>query len=180
MAHERIVLAGGCFWGVEAVFDALTGVERAVSGYAGGEERSAKYDMVCTGKTGHAEAVEITYNPSIIHLRRLLEVYFLVAHDPTQLDRQGHDVGPQYRSAVFYTGDEQKAIAQAYIRELENAKVFSKPIVTALEPLRAFYPAEDYHQRFVALNPDHPYVCQSDKPKLEHLRKRFPELLKTA
>src|SRR5581483_12007151 len=117
---------GGCFWGVEAVFDALSGVERAVSGYAGGEERSANYEMVCTGKSGHAEAVEITYDPSVISLRRLLEVYFFVAHDPTQLNRQGHDVGPQYRSAIFYRTDEQKAIAQAYVSELEKTNAFPK------------------------------------------------------
>ena len=175
---ERIVLAGGCFWGVEAVFDALAGVERAVSGYAGGDERSANYHMVCTGKTGHAEAVEVSYDSSIISLRRLLEVYFLVAHDPTELNRQGNDVGPQYRSAVFYMTAEQKATAEAYIRELDQAKAFGRPIVTVLQALQAFYPAETYHQQFVSRNPDHPYVCQSDKPKLERLRRRFPELLK--
>jgi len=180
MITERVVLAGGCFWGVEAVFAALEGVGDAVSGYAGGTRDTATYQMVCTGATGHAEAVEITYDPALISLRRILEVYFFVAHDPTQLNRQGPDTGTQYRSGIFYTTDAQRDSAAAYIRELDEAKAFARPIVTTLEPLQAFYPAEPYHQRFVDRNPDHPYVCQSDIPKLERLRRRFPELLKAA
>jgi peptide-methionine (S)-S-oxide reductase len=178
MTTERVVLAGGCFWGVEAVFAALEGVEDAVSGYAGGSKDTAKYEMVCSGATGHAEAVELTYDPTILSLRRILEVYFFIAHDPTQFNRQGPDTGTQYRSGIFYTTDVQREIAAAYIRELDQAKAFARPIVTTLEPLEAFFPAEPYHQRFVDRNPDHPYVCQSDKPKLDHLRRRFPELLK--
>lgn len=180
MTTERVVLAGGCFWGVEAVFAALEGVENVVSGYAGGSKDTATYEMVCSGVTGHAEAVEVTFDSDRISLRRILEVYFFVAHDPTQRNRQGPDTGTQYRSGIFSMTDAQRESAAAYIRELDEAKAFARPIVTTLEPLQAFYPAEPYHQRFVDRNPDHPYVCRSDKPKLEHLRRRFPELLKAA
>jgi peptide-methionine (S)-S-oxide reductase len=179
MTTERAVFAGGCFWGTEAVFAALRGVEKAVSGYDGGDPQTATYEAVCTGLTGHAEAAEVSYDPSAISFRRLLEVFFLIAHDPTQLNRQGPDVGTQYRSGIFYTTEQQRESAAAYIRELDESKIFNSPIVTTLQALTTFHSAEAYHQRFVDRHPDHPYVCQSDKPKLEQLRRRFPELLKT-
>ncbi len=174
---ERVVLAGGCFWGVEAVFAALKGVHHAVSGYTGGSERTANYEAVCTGATGHAEAVEVTYDPATLSFHRLLEVYFLVAHDPTQRNRQGPDIGPQYRSGIFFTTDEQKRITEEYIRQLDREGRFRAPIVTTVEPLAIFHPAEAYHQQFVERNPNHPYVCQSDKPKLARLRELFPDLI---
>jgi peptide-methionine (S)-S-oxide reductase len=175
---ETAVLAGGCFWGVEAIFDAINGVSDAVSGYAGGSKTTAHYEVVSTGTTGHAESVQITFDPSKISFGQLLKVYFSVAHDPTELNRQGPDEGTQYRSEIFYTSDEQKRVAEAYIQQLNAAKVFRKPIVTKVAPLQAFYPAEDYHQDFVKKNPRQGYVAQNDLPKLDHLHQEFPELLK--
>lgn len=172
------VLAGGCFWGMEAVFASLKGVSGVVAGYAGGTAETAHYEAVSTGRTGHAESVKINYDPSRISFGRLLEVYFTVAHDPTELDRQGPDAGPQYRSAIFFTTLEQKRVAEAFIRELERKQTFGRPIVTKIAPLAAFYPAEEHHQHFVARNPDQPYVVYNDLPKLKHLRARFPDLLK--
>jgi len=169
--------AGGCFWCVEAVFEPLDGVLNAVSGYAGGASESANYNAVSAGKTKHAEAVQITYDPAKISYGTLLQV-FLSTHDPTTLDRQGTDLGHQYRSAIFYATDEQKEVAQAYIRQLEQAKVFDKPIVTTLERLEKFHAAEDYHQNFVARNPDHPYVRAWVPAKLKKLREQYPQLLK--
>jgi peptide-methionine (S)-S-oxide reductase len=175
---ETAVLAGGCFWGVEAVFDAVKGVSDAVAGYAGGSKANAHYEIVSTGTTGHAESVQITFDPSQISFGKLLEIYFSVAHDPTELNRQGPDEGTQYRSEIFYTSEEQKRVAEAYIQQLSAAKVFRGPIVTKVAPLQAFYRAEEYHQDYVAHNPNQPYVAYNDVPKLAKLRKEFPELVK--
>jgi peptide-methionine (S)-S-oxide reductase len=176
-AGERIaVLAGGCFWGVDAVFKHVRGVSQVVSGYAGGSAPTAHYDIVSTGTTGHAESVRITYDASRISYAELLRVFFSVAHDPTELNRQGPDTGPQYRSAIFYANEEQKQIAQAYIAQLDGAKVFPGAIVTQVVPLREFYPAEAYHQDFVARHPAHPYIAMYDLPKLQALRTQFPAL----
>jgi peptide-methionine (S)-S-oxide reductase len=179
-AHQPAVavLAGGCFWGVEAVFEHLKGVTDVVSGYAGGSGNTAHYDMVGTGRTGHAESVQIAYDPSLISYGKLLQVFFAVAHDPTQLNRQGPDEGTQYRSAIFYQSEEQKRVAEAYIQQLTESKAFRHPIVTKVVPLPAFYPAEEYHQNFIARNPGNPYVMYNDLPKLSQLKKRFPELTK--
>jgi peptide-methionine (S)-S-oxide reductase len=177
-ATQKVVLAGGCFWGMEAIFESLKGVSSAVSGYAGGSKDTAHYEIVSTGETGHAESVEITYDPAQISFQQLLEVFFLVAHDPTELNRQGPDEGSQYRSVIFYTSDAQKKTAAAYMLQLQRDKVFGAPIVTQLVPLQAFYPAENYHQHFVAHNPYYPYVVVNDLPKLAHLRKQFPQLVK--
>ncbi len=178
--QQTAVLAGGCFWGMEAVFENLRGVKRAVAGYAGGSKEAAHYEIVSSGTTGHAESVQITYDPSVISYRELLHVYFTVAHDPTELNRQGPDEGTQYRSAIFYASDEQKQVAQAYIRELTQQKKFRNPIVTQVVPLQAFYPAEDYHQHFVQHNPYNPYVATFDLPKLAELRSKFPQLVVSA
>ncbi len=175
---ETAVLAGGCFWGVEAVFDAVKGVSDAVAGYAGGSKANAHYEIVSSGTTGHAESVQVTFDPSQISYGKLLEIYFAVAHDPTELNRQGPDVGTQYRSEIFYTTEEQKKVAEAYIQQLDAAKVFHGRIVTKVAPLQAFYRAEDYHQDFVAHNPGYPYVVYNDLPKLAKLHKEFPELVK--
>lgn len=175
---QRVVLAGGCFWGMQAVFEPLKGVTKAVAGYSGGSALTAHYDIVSTGMTGHAESVEVTYDPAQISFKQLLDVYFLVAHDPTELNRQGPDDGTQYRSEIFFTTTAQRDEATAYIKHLAIAKVYSAPIVTKLEPLRAFYAAEGYHQDYVAHNPDSPYVMYNDKPKLVALRHRFPQLLR--
>jgi peptide-methionine (S)-S-oxide reductase len=175
---ETVVVAGGCFWGVQAVFSELKGVSSAISGYAGGSKANAHYEIVSTGTTGHAESVQITFDPSQISFGQLLKIYFSVAHDPTELNRQGPDEGTQYRSEIFYTSDEQKKIAEAYIQQLTEAKVFRRPIVTKVAPLQAFYPAEDYHQNYVARNPHQPYVAYNDLPKLTNLRAEFPDLLK--
>ena len=175
---ETAVFAGGCFWGVEAVFESLNGVTNAVSGYAGGSKLTAHYEIVGTGVTGHAESVQVTYDPSQISYGQLLKVYFSVAHDPTELNRQGPDEGTQYRSAIFYANDEQKRIAEAYIKQLTAAKAFAEPIVTKLTPLQAFYPAEDHHQDFVKRNPRQGYVVHNDLPKLDALRAEFPQLIK--
>lgn len=177
--RQQAVLAGGCFWGVEAVFEQLRGVTGVVSGYAGGAANTAHYEMVGTDRTGHAESVQITYDPSQISYGKLLQVFFSVAHDPTQLNRQGPDEGTQYRSAIFYQTEEQKRVAEAYIRQLNDAKAFRRPIVTRVVPLPAFYPAEAYHQNFIARNPGNPYVVYNDLPKLSQLKKRFPELVKS-
>ncbi|HTX58907.1 MAG TPA: peptide-methionine (S)-S-oxide reductase MsrA [Verrucomicrobiae bacterium] len=174
---QSVVLAGGCFWGMQAVFGALRGVT-AVAGYSGGDEATAHYEMVSTGTTGHAESVELTYDPAKISFAQILEVYFLVAHDPTELDRQGPDDGTQYRSEIFYTTPQQLAASRAYIAKLTSEKIFNAPIVTQLAPLRGFYPAEAYHQNFVAHNPDNPYVVYNDLPKLQKLKEKFPQLLR--
>jgi peptide-methionine (S)-S-oxide reductase len=170
------VLAGGCFWGIEAVFEHVKGVTKVVSGYAGGTKETASYDKVSSGKTGHAEAVQITYDPAQVSYGTLLKVFFSVAHDPTQLNRQGPDVGPQYRSAIFYGSDEEKRAAEAYIAQLEQAKAFPRPIVTDVAPLDEFYPAEDYHQDYAVRNPTQPYIVIHDLPKVERLKAEHPEL----
>jgi peptide-methionine (S)-S-oxide reductase len=177
---QHVVFAGGCFWGVEGVFENVRGVRSAVAGYAGGAPVTAHYEMVSTGLTGHAESVDVTYDPAQISFHDLLAVFFLVAHDPTEVDRQGPDTGSQYRSSIFYTTPAQKAAAQAYIAGLEKAKTFSAPIVTKVVPLAGFYPAEAYHQHFMARNPDYPYIVQEDLPKVQHLHERFPELFKAS
>jgi len=174
--NETAVFAGGCFWGVEAVYRHLAGVSKAVSGYAGGSTKNPTYTGVSMGTTGHAESVQVTYVPAKITYGQLLRVFFSVAHDPTQLNRQGPDVGTQYRSAIFYANDEQKRIAEAYIAQLGAAKAFPGPIVTQLAPLAAFYPAEDYHQNYLALHPREPYIVYNDLPKLDALKTQFPAL----
>ncbi len=175
---QTAVLAGGCFWGVEAVFDHLKGVKNAVSGFAGGEKSTAHYETVSTGSTGHAESVEITYDPSQITYGQLLKVYFAIAHDPTELNRQGPDSGTQYRSAIFYQNDEQKNVAQAYIKQLNEAHVFPQRIVTQVVPLHGFYAAEGYHQHFLESHPDYPYIVYNDLPKLYALKKQYPAMCK--
>ncbi|RWM97745.1 MAG: peptide-methionine (S)-S-oxide reductase [Mesorhizobium sp.] len=173
---EKAIFAGGCFWGVQGVFQHVKGVSKAVSGYAGGSAENAVYEIVGTGRTGHAESVEITYDPSKVTYGQLLQVYFSVAHNPTQLNYQGPDQGTQYRSTIFAENDEQKKIAESYIAQLDKAKVFSKPIVTTLETGKTFYPAEDYHQDFLTLNPTYPYIVSNDLPKIENLKALFPAL----
>ena len=168
------VFAGGCFWGVDAVFKHVKGVTKVVSGYSGGSAATAKYMIVGSGTTGHAESVEVTYDPSKIGYTDLLKVFFSVAHDPTQKNRQGPDVGTQYRSAIFYANAEQKQLAQGYIDQLTAAKAFPKPIATEVAALDKFYPAEDYHQNYLALHPTQPYIVYNDLPKLEELKKEFP------
>jgi len=170
---QTVVLAGGCFWGVQAVFQHTKGVTSAVSGYAGGDKSTAHYETVGTGRTGHAESVSVTFDPHQISLGKILQIYFSVAHNPTELNRQGPDVGTQYRSAIFYADDEQKKVAAAYVAQLDKAKVFPGPIVTQLEPLRGFYPAEDYHQDFAVLHPSYPYIVFNDLPKVDHLKRMF-------
>ncbi len=176
--QETAVLAGGCFWGVEAVFERLNGVSDVVSGFAGGSRMTAHYEVVSMGATGHAESVRITYDPAVITFGRLLKVFFAVAHDPTELNRQGPDEGTQYRSSIFYANDEQKQVALSYIKQLAAAKMFRRPIVTTVVPLEGFYPAEAYHQHFLDRNPNYPYIVYNDLPKLRHLSQEFPELLK--
>jgi peptide-methionine (S)-S-oxide reductase len=176
--QQTAVLAGGCFWGIEGVFEHLKGVSNVVSGYAGGSARDAIYERVGTGQTGHAEAVQITYDPSQITYGQLLKVYFAVAHDPTQLNEQEPDSGTQYRSAIFFSNASQKQVAQSYIKQLNGAKVFKKAIATQLSPLSKFYAAEDYHQNFLARNPTYPYIVMFDMPKIKALQKQFPELYK--
>ena len=172
------VFAGGCFWGVDAVFKHVKGVRNVLSGYSGGSAATAKYLLVGTGTTGHAESVQVTYDPSKVSYAELLKVFFSVAHDPTQLDRQGPDVGSQYRSAIFYANPTQKEIAQRYIAQLDAAKAFKRPIVTQVVPLDKFYAAEDYHQNYLALHPDQPYIVYNDLPKLAELKKEFPAYYK--
>lgn len=176
--EQRVVLGGGCFWCVEAVFLAVDGVTGVTSGYAGGRAETANYDDVCTGQTGHAEVVEVRYQPDRVSFGELLKVFFSVAHDPTQVNRQGNDRGTQYRSAIFYESEEQKEVAADYIRKLDESGVYGAPIATTLEPLEAFYPAEEYHQNFAARNPFQPYVMAVAAPKMDKLRQGFPEYLK--
>jgi peptide-methionine (S)-S-oxide reductase len=176
--QEKAVVAGGCFWGVQAVFEHVKGVTKVVSGYAGGDAQTATYDQVSTETTGHAESVEITYDPSVITYGQLLKVYFSVAHDPTELNRQGPDAGTSYRSAIFFTTPDQERIAKAYISQLGQAKVFPRPIVTQVVSLPAFYPAEAYHQDFFVHNPTYPYIVINDRPKVEHLKSEWPSLYK--
>ena len=176
VATETAVVAGGCFWGVQGVFQHVTGVTNAVSGYAGGEKQTAHYEMVGSGATGHAEAVEITYDPSRISYGKILQIFLAVAHDPTQLNRQGPDVGTQYRTAIFPRNQEQAAVAKAYLAQLDRARTYKAAIVTRLEPDRPFYRAEDYHQDFLTLNPTYPYIVYNDLPKIENLKRIFPGL----
>lgn len=175
-SHQIAVLAGGCFWGVQAVFEHLKEVSSVTSGYSGGYVKSPSYESVSMGVTGHAESVRIVYDPSQLTYGQILMVFFSVAHDPTQWNRQGPDTGSQYRSLILFTSEEQKHIAQAYIAQLDAAKVYSRPIVTKVEPFQAFYPAEDYHQDYLKHNPDNPYIVYNDLPKLENLKKEFPAL----
>jgi peptide-methionine (S)-S-oxide reductase len=172
---QTAVLAGGCFWGVQGVFQHTTGVVNAVSGYSGGSKTTADYNKVSTGTTGHAESVEIKFDPKKISYGRILQIFFSVVHDPTQLNRQGPDSGTQYRSAIFTTNDEQKKVAEAYIAQLNAAKVFKKPIVTQVGPVEAFYAAEGYHQDYLTLHPNQPYIAYNDIPKVENLKKIFAE-----
>jgi peptide-methionine (S)-S-oxide reductase len=174
--EQTAVLAGGCFWGIQAVFEHVKGVISATSGYSGGSSQKAQYEQVSTGETGHAESVKIIFDASQISYGRILQIFFSVAHDPTQLNRQGPDEGTQYRSVIFYDSDEQKRTAEAYIAQLEQAKVFSHRIVTQIVPLKAFYPAEPYHQDFAARHPEDPYIVYNDAPKIVHLRELFPDL----
>ena len=176
--EQTAILAGGCFWGVEAVFEHVKGVSRVESGYSGGSGATAQYDTVSSGATGHAESVRIAYDPSQITYGQLLKVFFAVAHDPTELNRQGPDTGTQYRSAIFYSNEEQKRIAQAYIEQLNQAKVFGRKIVTQVVPLQSFNVAEGYHQDYLVHHPNDPYIVYNDLPKLENLRKLLPELYK--
>ena len=173
---QTAVLSGGCFWGVQAVFQHVKGVISVTSGYSGGSAKNAEYEVVSTGETGHAESVQIVYDPSQITYGELLQIFFSVAHDPTQLNRQGPDEGTQYRSAIFYANDEQKRIAEAYIAQLNQAKMFCPAIVTQVVALEAFYPAEAYHQNYAALHPNQPYIVFNDAPKVEHLKQQFPDL----
>ena len=175
-AKETVVLAGGCFWGVQGVFQHVKGVLNAVSGYAGGEKSAADYETVSTGSTGHAESVRVTYDPSQITLGQILRVYFSVAHDPTELNRQGPDTGTQYRSAIFPTTPEQARIAKAYIAEINKARVFGAALVTKIEPGREFFPAEGYHQDYLTLHPRQPYIVYNDLPKIADLKTTLPDL----
>ena len=173
---ETVVLAGGCFWGMQAIFQHVKGVTKAVSGYAGGEAGTAEYETVSTGTTGHAESVQVTYDSSQITLGQILKVYFSVAHDPTELNYQGPDHGTQYRSAIFYVTPDQQKVASTYIEQLNKAKSYSSPIVTKLEPLNGFYAAEAYHQDYARIHPDNAYIKFNDLPKVEHLQEQFPSL----
>jgi peptide-methionine (S)-S-oxide reductase len=175
-SEQTAVVAGGCFWGIQAVFQHVKGVIGATSGYSGGAAATAEYKLVSNGDTGQAESVKIAYDPSQITYGQLFRVFFSVAHDPTQLNRQGPDNGSQYRSSILYANDEQERIAAAYIAQLEKAKVFPRPIVTQVVPLKAFYPAETYHQDYAAHHPDNPYIVYNDAPKVAHLRQQFPDL----
>ena len=175
---QTAVFSGGCFWGVDAVFKHVKGVSKVVSGYTGGDAKTAAYEIVSTGQTGHAEAVQVTYDPAVVTYGTLLKVFFSVAHDPTELNFQGPDHGTQYRSAIFYSNDDQKKAAEAYIAQLNQAHVYRKPIVTQVTPLKAFYPAEPYHQNYLAMHPDQPYIVYNDMPKLAALKKQLPELAK--
>jgi peptide-methionine (S)-S-oxide reductase len=174
--QESAVLAGGCFWGVQGVFEHLKGVTSVTAGYSGGRMKSPSYEMVSWGLTGHAESVSIAFDPSQITYGQILMVYFAVAHDPTQLNRQGPDTGSQYRSAIFYSNEQQKRIAQAYVAQLGAASVYAQKIVTQIVPFEAFYPAEEHHQDYLANHPNDPYIVYNDLPKLERLKQQFPEL----
>ena len=175
-APQTAVVAGGCFWGVDAVFKHVKGVTKVVSGYAGGDAKTAEYELVGTGRTGHAESVQIIFDPTEISYGQLLHIFFSVAHDPTELNRQGPDEGTQYRSAIFFLNDDQKHVAEAYIAQLNQAKVFRHPVVTQVAPLKGFYQAEAYHQNYLELHTDNPYIVYNDLPKLTQLRKQFPDL----
>jgi peptide-methionine (S)-S-oxide reductase len=175
-AQDTAVFAGGCFWGVEAVYEHVKGVKSAVSGYAGGNASNATYDQVSNGDTGHAESVQVIYDPSQVSYGKLLQIFFSVAHDPTQLNRQGPDRGTQYRSAIFYKSPDQKRVAESYIRQLTEAKTFSHPIVTEVAKLQAFYPAEAYHQDYLVNHPNQPYIVINDQPKVAALKKQFADI----
>jgi peptide-methionine (S)-S-oxide reductase len=175
---ETVVVAGGCFWGIQAVFQHVKGVISATSGYSGGTVKNPDYETVSSGRTGHAESVQIIYDPSQVTYGELLRVFFSVAHDPTELNRQGPDQGTQYRSVIFYTSEDQKRIAEAYIAQLDQANVYGSKIVTQVVPLKAFYPAEAYHQNYAAMHPNAPYIVYNDAPKVANLQKDFPELYK--
>jgi peptide-methionine (S)-S-oxide reductase len=175
-AAQTAVLAGGCFWGVQGVFEHVRGVRKVVAGYAGGDRSSAQYETVSSGTTGHAESVKIVFDPAKISYGQILQIAFSVVHDPTQLNRQGPDVGTQYRSAIFYADDTQKHIAEAYIRQLEESHAFARPIVTRVDPLKGFYAAEDYHQDYLIHNPTVPYIAMVDLPKIQNFKRLFPEL----
>lgn len=175
-SQQTAVFAGGCFWGVEAVFRHVNGVISATSGYAGGSARSANYEQVSSGATGHAEAVQVIYDPQKISYGQLLKIFFAVAHNPTELNRQGPDHGTQYRSAIFTTSDSQRKVALAYINQLQAVRVYADPIVTQVQPLPVFYVAEDYHQNYLAQHPTQPYIVINDLPKIQHLREQFPTL----
>jgi len=175
-----VVLAGGCFWGVQGVYQHVNGVINAVSGYAGGEKKTADYEMVSTGRTGHAESVQVTYDPRQISFGRVLQIFFSVVHDPTEVNRQGPDTGAQYRSAIFPLTAEQARVAQAYIAQLDQAHVFRKPIATKIEMDRAFYPAEAYHQDFLVRNPRYPYIAYNDLPKIDDLKRLLPEVYRAS
>ena len=173
---QTVVLAGGCFWGVQAVFQHVKGVTRAVSGYSGGSKDTAQYEVVSSGTTGHAESVEVTFNPRQISYGRILQIYFSVAHDPTQLNRQGPDTGTQYRSAIFFASADQQRVAQAYIAQLDKAGVFKRPVVTQVNQLSAFYQAEAYHQDYATMHPENPYIAYNDAPKVENLKQIFADV----
>jgi peptide-methionine (S)-S-oxide reductase len=175
---ETAVFAGGCFWGTQSVFERVKGVVDTTAGYAGGTKETATYDQVSSERTGHAESVRVIYDPSQITYGQLLRIFFSVAHDPTQLNRQGPDAGTSYRSAIFYTSEEQRKLSEAYITQLDSAKVFAKPIVTQVVPLKGFYDAEAYHQDYALHNPDNPYILICDRPKVQALKQQFPELFK--
>jgi peptide-methionine (S)-S-oxide reductase len=174
--RETVVFAGGCFWGIQAVFEHVKGVTKATAGYSGGTVKNPSYEDVSSGETGHAESVQVVYDPSKITFGQLLKVFFSVAHDPTQLNRQGPDEGTQYRSAIFYETPDQQRIAQAYVAQLTDARVFSRPIVTQIVPFTAFYRAEDYHQDYAVMHPDNPYIMMNDLPKVSNLKKQFPAM----
>lgn len=171
---QTAVFAGGCFWGVQGVYQHVRGVRKALSGYAGGDKATAEYEVVSTGRTGHAESVEVTFDPKEVSYGELLQIFFSVAHNPTELNRQGPDTGPQYRSNIFYANESQKAIAQAYIAQLDKTKVFGRPIATRVDPLKAFYSAEDYHQDYLTRNPTQRYIVINDLPKIQNLKQVFP------
>ncbi len=173
---ETAVLAGGCFWGMQGVFEHVRGVTKVVAGYSGGRKETATYDQVTTETTGHAESVEITFDPKQISFGRLLQIYFSVAHDPTELDRQGPDSGPSYRSEIFFTSPAQERVARAYIAQLDQSRIYRDKIVTKIEPLQGFYAAEAYHQDFLIHNPNYPYIVYNDKPKIAALERLFPEV----
>ena len=175
-AEDTAVFAGGCFWGVDAVYKHVKGVKRVISGYAGGDVASPSYELVSTGDTGHAESVEVIYDPSQVSYGKLLQIFFSVAHDPTQLNRQGPDRGTQYRSAIFFNNAQQQQVAESYIKQLTAAKTFSRPIVTQVAKLRTFYPAEEYHQNYLAQHPNQPYIVINDQPKIAALKKQFPDI----
>jgi peptide-methionine (S)-S-oxide reductase len=175
-AEDTAVFAGGCFWGIEAVFEHVKGVKSAVSGYAGGNTANPSYEEVSSGDTGHAESVQVIYDPSQVSYGKLLQIFFSVGHDPTQLNRQGPDHGTQYRSAIFYNTPQQQRVAESYIRQLTAAKTFSRPIVTQMAKLRAFFPAEEYHQDYLAHHPNQPYIVINDQPKVAALKKQFPDV----